>query len=56
MFKRNNTKVEKIKANPKRSLKKSDKPHHLLIIYPTGPPTVEFIFISKKGSNYFKSL
>lgn len=34
MFERNNIKEErqKIKANPKRPLKKSDKSHHLLCI------------------------
>lgn len=42
MFERNNTKKrEKIKANPKRSLKKSDQPHHLLcIIYSCNSSTI----------------
>lgn len=65
MPERNNIKEErqKIKANPKRPLKKSDIPHHLLCITYHAPAvllfhqdTVKFIFIFKKGSNYFKSL
>lgn len=54
---------KKIKANPKRSPRKSAKPHHWLYVVYSGTAasrshraTVQFIFVSKKGSNYFKSL
>lgn len=63
MLERNNIKEErqKIKANPKRPLKKSDKPHHLLCItysctsstiVPPGHNQIHFHF--QKGIQLFQ--
>ena len=46
---------EKIKANPKRSLKKSDKPHHLLCItYSCNSCTIVPRGHSKNSSSFSK--